>query len=251
MSSQLPDAVRAAHTPTERRARVELSLDRIVTAAVEIADRDGLTGISMARVAKHLGFATMSLYRHVGSKDELLTHLQDAALSPLPHVDPDQGWRAGLTQWTHEWMAMYQRHPWVIEIPISTPPLMPNSLHWTDIGLSVLTGQPLLPFEKLMTLSLLSGYARAQISLQVSIVHDEQIPIDREHLSYEATLRDLADENRYPALHELLSTQSLFDMPKQDGEAETDGDTFMVEYGLERILDGIAVLIDQRGGAPA
>ncbi|MFD0560573.1 TetR/AcrR family transcriptional regulator [Stackebrandtia endophytica] len=242
MSSQLPAAVQAAHTPPERRARVELNLDRIVAAAIEIADRDGLAGISMARVAKHLGFATMSLYRHVGSKDELLTHLQDAALSPLPQIDTGQGWRAGLAQWTHEWIAAYRRHPWVLDIPITTPPLMPNSLHWTDIGLSLLTDLPLMAFERLMTLSLLSDYARSQVSLQENIVRDESVPVNREHLFYEAALRDLADRERFPALHELLATGSIFEMPGHPDE----GDRFMLEYGLERILDGIEVLVNRR-----
>ena len=72
-----------------------LDVNVVVAAAVEIADRDGLDGVTLPKVAKSLGFTSMSLYRHVGSKDELLTLMADAALGPPPNIAaPD--WREGL-----------------------------------------------------------------------------------------------------------------------------------------------------------
>ncbi|MFB4289794.1 TetR/AcrR family transcriptional regulator [Nonomuraea sp. ATR24] len=59
-----------------------LDVDLVVAAAVEIADRDGLGGVTIPKVAKSLGFTGMSLYRYVGSKDELLTLMADAAAGP-------------------------------------------------------------------------------------------------------------------------------------------------------------------------
>src|SRR5437868_3737447 len=77
-----------------RGSRQVLSLDRIVAAAIGIADRDGIAALSMARLAHELGSAPMSLYRHVANKDELLIFMQDAAPGPPPLLA--NGWRAGL-----------------------------------------------------------------------------------------------------------------------------------------------------------
>src|SRR5215203_813827 len=57
-----------------------LSLDKIVTAAVALADEGGIAALSMSRLADKLGFTTMSLYRHVASKDDLLLLALDAAM---------------------------------------------------------------------------------------------------------------------------------------------------------------------------
>ncbi len=56
-----------------------LAPDRIVAAAIAVADAEGLAGLSMRRVATELGVATMSLYRHVADKDDLLLKMMDAA----------------------------------------------------------------------------------------------------------------------------------------------------------------------------
>ena len=63
----------------KRGPRAGLSADAIVAAAVRVADAEGLEAVSMARVAKELGFTTMSLYRHVSGKDELLQMMWDAS----------------------------------------------------------------------------------------------------------------------------------------------------------------------------
>ena len=66
-----------------------LSLERIVAAAVQVADAEGLAAVSMSRVAAELGTAPMSLYRYVTAKDELLALMQDAAYGPWPTGAPD------------------------------------------------------------------------------------------------------------------------------------------------------------------
>src|SRR5690606_23755251 len=81
----------------ERAPKRELSIERIVETAIEIADADGLGAVSMAKVAQRLGFTTMSLYRYVTSKDDLLLLMQEAALDveyPPAHEPAD--WRAEL-----------------------------------------------------------------------------------------------------------------------------------------------------------
>src|SRR5580704_15308627 len=72
-----------------------LSIDAIVETAVAIADAEGLDAVSMARVANELGFTTMSLYRHVTSKDELLQLMWNASAQGAEELELEgRGWRA-------------------------------------------------------------------------------------------------------------------------------------------------------------
>lgn len=248
--SSLPPEVRSAWglTPPSRRgSRPELSLTRIVETALQLADASGLQAISMARVASELGFTTMSLYRHVGSKDELLVHVQDAALgSPSVQLSDGLAWRAGLAVWTRELLEAYLRHPSVLDIPISGPPLMPRNLEWMDWALRIMTEVPLSGAEKLSTLLLLSGYARNEATTATSLQRAEaQRRRDVvEDLDYEGALLHLVDADHLPALHALVAEGKLFEPgPQTDAD---DVDALFRDYGLDRILDGIESFVDRR-----
>ena len=86
-----------------------LSLERIVAAAVELADEGGIAALSMGRLAEKLGFTTMSLYRYVASKDELLLLLLDAGIGEPP-PDPGGSWRDRAGAWCRDLTAVYRRH---------------------------------------------------------------------------------------------------------------------------------------------
>src|SRR3954469_14671265 len=86
-------------TPATKGPKPGLGLDRIVAAGVRVADADGLDAVSMNRVAKELGASAMSLYRYVGSKDELLALVIDAALGAVPRLPAEGDWRARLERW--------------------------------------------------------------------------------------------------------------------------------------------------------
>jgi AcrR family transcriptional regulator len=110
-----------------------LSLERIVAAAVELADAGGLAALSMGRLAEKLGFTTMSLYRYVASKDDLLVLLLDAAWE-LPPEPPSGEWREQCTVWARALRDSYRAHPWALELPVSGLPAGPNQLTWFDPG---------------------------------------------------------------------------------------------------------------------
>ena len=92
------EPVRRPATPKVRRVAGEaLSTDRVVAAAIEVADREGLGAVSMRRVAVELGVATMSLYRHVRDKDALVALMVDETFRRQhPATSAGSGWRAGL-----------------------------------------------------------------------------------------------------------------------------------------------------------
>ncbi|WP_232661006.1 TetR/AcrR family transcriptional regulator [Pseudonocardia sp. TRM90224] len=246
-SSPIPPEARAAWAAQDRQreARPELSLERIVEASVRIADADGLAAVSMARVAKELGFATMALYRHVGSKDALLVHMQDTAYGEPPATSPSSlGWRDGMVLFMRGLLEAHLKHPWVLEIPLSTPPLMPQSLKWMDWALAVMTDLPLEPFEKLSTMLLLSGYARNEAATAAMIGDMASPQNENVDVDFEAGLRTLTGPDRLPAVHALVMSGRLFEMPAE--ATSDDGDEFILDFGLGRILDGLEALIVKR-----
>ncbi|MDG4829675.1 TetR/AcrR family transcriptional regulator [Solwaraspora sp. WMMD1047] len=225
----------------ERRSRPGLSLERVVGAAIEVADAEGLAQLSMSRVADRLGFTTMSLYRYVRSKDELLMLMEEAAIGPPPPLPgPDDGWRAGLQEWVRQHLAIYHRHPWLLQIPISGPPLTPNNLLWFERGLRILGATGLRAEEKVGVIQLVAGYVRneAQLSRDLLAAEAAAVAAGGEPVSYGRMLAKLIDTERFPALSEMVA-DGVFDIP--EGYSEEDFD-----FGLQRVLDGVEVLVRTR-----
>src|SRR4029079_10945903 len=123
---------------TEGMAR-GLTVEQITEAAVAIADEQGLAAVSMATVAKRCGFTTMSLYRHVASKDELVWRMLDMGLGPAPPYT-FSGWRVGLAWWAQGLMDRLREHPWGIDVPINGTLPTYGQLCWLTRGLAVVDG---------------------------------------------------------------------------------------------------------------
>ncbi len=101
----------------DRLPRGALDREAVVSAALEIADRDGLSGVTMARVAEALGGSPMSLYRHLNDKQELLDAVADLALSEVPAIANDgRPWRVRLEEFAIESRRCALRHPALVEI---------------------------------------------------------------------------------------------------------------------------------------
>jgi AcrR family transcriptional regulator len=241
---ELPRSLAVLWKRTARRRRA-LSLEQIVAAAIEIADAEGLAGLSMARVAERLGCATMSLYRHVASKDELQVFMMDAAPGPPPLRDEaDRDWRAGLARWARELRAVYLRHPWVLQILGSSPPLEPGQLAWLDSGLAILRDTRLRPGERLSVIMLVLYYVRgeAQLTSARAVVGQRKSAADDLEVMarYGRTLARLVDAERFPALAEVVAA-GVFDPSAADAGPGPD-----FEFGLARVLDGIEALSAKR-----
>src|SRR3954464_15210495 len=143
-------------TYTSRMPR-GLNVDLVVEAAIALADERGLAAVTMARVAERCGFTTMSLYRHVASKDELVRRMLDEALGTAPALESTD-WRAGLGQWSRAMLALLDRHPWGIDVPITGILGTHAQLSWLDRALEALAGTGLHDGEKAEIALLLNGY---------------------------------------------------------------------------------------------
>jgi AcrR family transcriptional regulator len=210
-----------------RRSR-GLTRERIVAAAIELADADGLGALSMARLAERLGSGTMSLYRHVASKDELVVFMLSTAPEPPPApVDP-ANWRGALTDWANGLWDVYHLHPWILQAASSGPPADPGQLAWLNAGLAALGGTPLHERDKFAAVLAVLHFVRGTAALAI-----DASPIDLQ--SYPALLSRLVDATRFPALAAALAA-GVFTGATDDPRAE-------LASGLTQLLDGIEVRI--------
>jgi AcrR family transcriptional regulator len=101
---------RPDRTGAERRT--QLTRERVVTAGVELADRDGIGSISMRRLAQELGVEAMSLYTHVRNKDDLLDGMVDAVIGEIPTSADGADWKTSLRQMALAARGIVLTHPW-------------------------------------------------------------------------------------------------------------------------------------------
>ncbi|MEU6035976.1 TetR/AcrR family transcriptional regulator [Actinomadura sp. NPDC047616] len=211
-----------------------LTLDRIVRAAVEVADAEGLAGLSMRKVAERLGFTTMSLYRHVPGRDHLVDLMCDAVVGPPSGPPSGDGWRPRLEACARHAWELRKRHPWLAEVRGTRHIPGPNTVALYDRMLSVLAGTGLAPAEVVAAVELVGRFVDAQALTLVEIARAERGSGVSEEEWWGARDSLYAHLDRYPAISALWEAGG-YDRPE---------DPF--EFGLARILDGIEVLVARR-----
>jgi len=218
-----------------------LSIEAIVDAAIKLADAEGLAAVSMARVAKELGFTTMSLYRYVASKDELLQLMWNASAQGAEALELEgTGWRERLRGWALVQREMLDRHSWITEMPMATPPLAPNSLTFVERGLEALDDTGLTDQDKLRVIGLISSYTLSESRMAHEAARAAAAADAPITWTFESLLRELVDEDSYPRLHRIATADSEESSPS--GAAASD-EREEFAFGLERILDGVESLI--------
>ncbi|SEH00403.1 regulatory protein, tetR family [Nonomuraea solani] len=215
----------------------ELARERIVRAAIEIADADGLPELTMRALAGRLGVATMSLYRHVGGKDDLVMLMVEAVFAdfPLP-ADPPPGWRAALEVSARVQWAVYRAHPWMARVtPLTRPLPVVGLLKHSELVMSALRETGLDPVTKMYVQILVYSYAQG-IAVHMELERQARASTgitDEEWMSgQEEALQMIARSS--PAFGALLEELGDFDM---------DLDR-LFEFGLGPLLDGLAPMIE-------
>jgi AcrR family transcriptional regulator len=248
-SPRMPAYLETAWGLRERASRgpkPALSLERIVGAAVKVAASEGLQAVSMSRIAGDLSAAPMSLYRYLPSKDDLLQLMADAVYEVAPPTPaPGECWRSGLSRWAWANHAILRQHPWVVQIPIVGPPMMPNQVLWLERGLECLRDIGLEEGAKLSIMMLVAGLARNEVmvSAQVRSAFMAAATSDSDAMvSFDLLARRLADQERFPRFNEVIRAGVLETPNAPDDE---------FRFGLERVLDGIEALVTRRRGGGA
>ncbi|MFI1484517.1 TetR/AcrR family transcriptional regulator [Streptomyces sp. NPDC020747] len=236
MGDERAEAVRllwGPHSKPARGPRPTLDLDRIARAGIEIADSEGLADVSMQRVAARLGVTKMALYRYVPGKAELVALMVDAAIGPYPQVRVrHSGWREQLEEWARELIHAFRQHLWALDATVGPRIMGPAELSWLERAVSALDGTKLSGAERMDAAVLLVGHVRG-ITQQARATG----PAGNPEAQLGSILGDLmqAHGERFPALTAALTSA-----------AQSHGQDQAWEFGLQRILDGLAVLIDER-----
>ncbi|GAA2795327.1 TetR/AcrR family transcriptional regulator C-terminal domain-containing protein [Crossiella cryophila] len=235
--------VRSADRPPTRTLprEQELGRDRILRAAIAIADADGMAAVSMRRVATDLGTATMSLYRHVSGKEDLLLHMADRVIAEetLP-ARPPAHWRDCLELSSRLLWTVCRRRPWVAEVlSMTRPRATPNLMSYTEWVLTALRGLG-LGVEDMwyIHLNLVSHIRGLALSLQAETRERQDTGLTSEEWisTQAANFAEIVAQGRYPTLEHLA-----------DQEFEQDLDV-MFEYGLRLVLDGVERQLTREAG---
>ncbi|MET9464354.1 TetR/AcrR family transcriptional regulator C-terminal domain-containing protein [Streptomyces sp. NPDC006544] len=233
-------AVRLLWGPPARPARGPkrgLTLEGIAEAGVALADAEGLAGVSMQGVAGRLSVTKMALYRYVPGKAELVALMVESAMpdpSVLDERSAGEDWRERLGVWARALLAGFRAHPWLLEATVGARVMGPGEVGWMEHALDALDGCGLTGSEAIDSVVLLSGHVRG-------IAEQERATGGTVGEGPDAQLTSALGEvmrvhgERYPALRAALGSV-----------AEQGGQDQALDFGLERILDGLGLLIAGR-----
>jgi AcrR family transcriptional regulator len=226
--------------PGGRGPKPSLTPDDVVQTAIEIADADGLTAVSMHAVAARLGFTTMALYRYFPSREALYDAIIDdgMGLPPAPS-NAAADWRAVVTEWAHAKREMLCRRPWIAELPFVAAPHGPNWMAWLEALTAPLSRTGLPPAEVGQMISVIDGYTRgaSDTSIALARYRARGIPEREWAAAVGADLGRAIGDPRFPTFAAILTAPS-------DGNPRTMTESF--DFGLQRVLDGIKQYVDGR-----
>jgi AcrR family transcriptional regulator len=221
-----------------RGPQPSLSLAAIVEAAVAVADAEGVDAVSMRRIAGDLGVGTMSLYRYVETKDDLLDLMTDQVFGEgtfaESHLDD---WRDDLRRSAMGYRRLMLRHPWVLSIGVSRPPLGPNVLRRTEWMLGTMEGLGLSIQEISEFTGTVIAYVRGVVLAEIG-----EAEVVRRTGQTEDDYRRLVG----PYLMQVLAAGQHPLMARFVHEADEHPDPDRVfRSGLERVLDGVAAGLER------
>lgn len=219
-----------------------LTVDAVVAAATHVADRDGLAAATMRRVARALGVAPMSLYTYLPGKAELLDLMLDAAYGRMSRtVTAGQPWRARLTSVAESNRALFVIHPWAATVSTLRPPLGPGSIGKYDYELSALDGLGLtdLEMDDCLTCLLTFVQACARNALDADAARRDSAMNDEQWWAVAGPLlHRVSDARSYPLASRVGAAAGAAHRSAHDPD-------HAYRFGLHRVLDGLASLIDR------
>ena len=230
------------------RGRPSLSRAEIVDAAIAVADAEGAEAVSMRRIAQVLRAGTMSLYWHVGNKEQLVDLMLDALEGESEAPEPSGDWRAALREFARSRRAMLHRHLWVMNFIGGRPALGPNTLLNMEQGLAVFDRAGLDTTSSLRVLETVLTYVQGAVLRETREMRSERF-LDRAGLTAEewAPLRE-AWRDRLAADGRFSRVVRFLDQHIDPDAAETRDERF--EFGLDCVLAGIAATLPATPAPP-
>ncbi|MQA98256.1 MAG: TetR family transcriptional regulator [Streptosporangiales bacterium] len=208
----------------------KLTQEKVVTAGITVADRDGLEGLTMRAVAEELGISTMALYRYVPGKGELLDLMLERLNGPVgePAWGPGE-WRNAMESMAEGMWRLYLDHPWFLQVNQARPLLGPRSLEGLDIILRAFDELGISDVEKVGMLTAVSHYvgglARETI-LQQQAATQSGVTDEEFWSAQEPYLAKAFSDGRFP--HVAALDPHCWETPPIES----------MRFGLEAMLDG-------------
>jgi AcrR family transcriptional regulator len=211
--------------------RIPLSKERVLRAAVEFADANGIEALSMRRLAKELGVEAMSLYNHVANKDEILGGIVEIVASEVEVPSDPANWKTSIRQSAVSAHDAFIRHRWACSLMTSTPSVVPSRMRWMEGVLATFREAGFSPNLTHHAYHALDSHITGFTLWQVSFPFDTR-----------EELLDLAEDflkqipaDVYPYVIEHAQEHLAEPDPDEPNE---------FEFGLDLILDGLERLRD-------
>lgn len=205
----------------EPRSEPSLSLERIVAAAVELLDAQGVDGLTMRRLADHLGSGVMSLYWHVDNKEGVFDLALDSVLDyrGSPQIAESQDWRGEVVHVLEDWRASMLRHPWSASL-LPRRALGPNMLS---------------RLERLSKTLSRAGVADADLNAAIWSLWNYVMGATITRASF-----DLSDDDRTAAQQRLTRLSERYPTIERSGLLLDNDWGGAFRKGLEFLLDGLS-----------
>ena len=208
----------------EQAPRIPLSRDRVLQAAIGLADAEGIDSLTMRRLGQELGVEAMSLYNHVANKEDILDGVVDEVISRFGLPDPDRGWKESLRSAAISANEVLLSHPWASSLMLSRTNAGPARLGHMNAVLGTLAEAGLSAELTDKAFHALESHILGFTLQQVSF------PFEAEELKeVGARFLDELDTAAFPHLAEHVIGHIEQDFETQGGFA----------FGLDLILDGL------------
>ncbi len=226
-----------------RGPKPKVGLDKIVQAAVEIADAEGIEAVSTRKVAEAVGISPMSFYTHLPSKAELHDLMLDYVAAPSTSTPRDwdkMHWRARMTVIAEAMWGGYLRHPWVLQFQTHRPVLGPNTLASYEVALSAVDGIGLDEIEMDLAITALADLVAGAVrnAARQKFVYEATGMSDDQWWYTIAPFLDTIDYGHYPI--------SARVGPITAAEYGAGDPERAFKFGLERFLDGMEIMLARK-----
>lgn len=205
-------------------SRPPLTKDRILEAAVDLADREGLGALTMRRLGAELGFEAMSLYKHVANKDEILDGIVDLVVGEIEIPEPGSDWKTAMRKRAASARRVLRRHPWAIGLFESRGAFGPAVLRYVDAIIASLRAGGFSVEAAGHAFSLLDNYVYGHVIQEVSF------EASKERGEEDEPILEHLQGDEYPNLTELVTLQEANSVFDYDTE---------FEFGLTLILNAL------------
>jgi AcrR family transcriptional regulator len=213
-----------------REPRMPLTRDRVVRAAITLADEAGLESLSMRRLGQELGVEAMSLYNHIANKDDLLDGIADVVVSEIEVPSGGAEWKSAMRRRAISAREVFGRHPWAIGLFESRTTPSPARLDYPEAVVGCLREAGFSPAMAIHAFNALDSY------IYGFAIQEKSFGFPRSEEEFagvaEATLAQLPAD-KYPYLREVITEyiqKGVFDYGKE------------FEFGLDLLLDALETL---------